>query len=1210
MLLEWDYEKMDKEACIFSEDNRKNAKLCDSEQLLVSLKNIVVKEYRHAVERQQGSITIDINMTMLDALPSPEQARETLTALAKLEQEIGGDINFTELMFALLPEEQEYFKGPGLYNVNASIKFANNEHGYIAHKLSVMKLMEVSELFPELDRVTENILLNIPQKERKQLLMAEMEETEFKPTEVQHGMLFKLELLGENRTKTTYLPIVPIALEMRTEPDTKIYYAILSDRQEFFTKEDYGLSPTGHLLEWIGEEGSATDYLQKSRADSMCQGWVDPKDIWVLTTPENEQKLQAVVFMPEQSYLAFPCASRRVQINAWMFNGFSYAQRRVTVEAIRWFGSQNVIWAPKMTEMRPFIPGVLNRLLREGFVCIVPKRNSMAFYWNKSALLAQVVPIEPTPPDAFILRVPLDTQGRVMEHKGLRIDAYGISHHGAYLFKASMPQKLSLEKEPNAIKLRIIPALVRSAVLRYFSQEEPDDFVIVCGEKPEDKEGYQGTFDAGVPLKNATEEVEAKLNQPIMCDLRVRGSVTQSLNKIFEFKVYRFKLLRHERTLLAYIAFKPRTSSLFSTISQYSEGFIRSKYGIKEVRELLWALLKRRKGNGSVYESMKCTQPCEAKNMCEVAYCNVLTGTCESVSLEGAICNKGKGICKNSMCEEITGEEQAGCEHVTCFSSECVKRFPTYPDCRCEERKLSGNECAAGSGICVDGACIPKSKVFPFEVELEAGYESAQNPDAGSELMRVKKGNPQVVDATSIVGQAKYRFNIPEQEIMLVHPLSIRVSVEISEPSTELMDKFGTNMFNVKCYPYEASEDRKRRTTVRENTIDIVKNAAYTCDVLPAYFTTIGASKSMRVLGKDVRLDEHARKIHVKLLLSFKPLLFEDTYLTPPKNRECENVDCSTEVKPCWIGKCYKGRCYYGPAEIGKPCGKGMYCNEEGQCVKEGQKKTPIGKDMFHIVYVPVGWPTGSPQQLFSRFAEASIEHFLTMAELQDCRENIRTYILDIDKVVEKCGGLEVKNVCMPEMERYWLSANTEECAIRLTGIPFNAPMRVVGITLHNLADWRCMKIGGYSITGSHVAIAAITEREETTAVAVSHELGHTFNFCEQYSRSLYRKSKIVHGCKNYYPGYVVGEPGTGFLEELIGKLFWPYKKCEYNKGTYVTNCPEVNMGIVDCYGRKIPHEGQMGRDVMGPAGGGRPRPFDCFELDVLKAAFRSLCEH
>ncbi len=129
------------------------------------------------------------------------------------------------------------------------------------------------------------------------------------------------------------------------------------------------------------------------------------------------------------------------------------------------------------------------------------------------------------------------------------------------------------------------------------------------------------------------------------------------------------------------------------------------------------------------------------------------------------------------------------------------------------------------------------------------------------------------------------------------------------------------------------------------------------------------------------------------------------------------------------------------------------------------------------------------------------------------------------------------------------------------------------------------------------------------SARVVSHELGHTFGFGEQYSSLAYTKQAGIYRLKNYYAGPLqlyenFSRFNASWLYNVYPRASKYYPVCLYNINNKKTNCPDRTQASgdysIDCSGRIISSSpfGEK-RSVMGPE---MPADFgfDCYEKKAI----------
>jgi hypothetical protein len=1190
ILLEWSSEAVG-DACAYSPDDNE-AYLCDEEQLFVFLANTLDADSMQAV----GS-TLDLNVLMLEPFPSPDKAR--LLAEHHKDEFSEDTLKKTIAVIDAIPHATAYFRAPGLYAM--SIAFgdggvsANPEQSV---SVSVHVLASADVVFRELKHLSKNPLVKMSSEQRRSLVSLTPEKRPLKLADALDGNLLHISLPSNNKSpviSVSYTPVLPVALTVEALAATQLYYGVLDAAQQFVSHTEYGKEKenlvTWHALGGQGEQVRVTrlsDVLKQDYVDERCDGWIDARDIWTVRFLSISSALVGTVFLPEHTVLAFPCATRDAHVQLRVFDGREFKEHSLNLKQGRWFGAGNVVDTGTLVLDNPFEETL--GMLKEGMLCLVVSEDGKDawFAWNPDFFLHHTLRERSS---LFVLEIPYDAERNVLEHEGLLVDFFGIGEQGSYLIKASIPQRVLPGTVSERVALTITPVKVHSRIKWYFGTSSPEDFIVECATSGTSSTSSQYT------------SVMLALNDPQSCDLKVRGRLYQRLNRVFEIKLYKVEDIESTNRLRLYLAFKPRLSSLLlkHMIPEYTAPFVSSVDELEELKaefleEPLIAL------SGSTVRSLyECEQQCVGTSECELAYCDSYTKRCVKHFLEGSYCNKKRGLCSQGSCVPLpsAGVDEK-CKAVQCISSECTRRYADPGDgCKCKEVRLNGNECDGGKGICDNGVCKPKKSYFnaahTFVVTLKAPYDR--------ESATLKQGRSLKIDASTIKGQGVYELAILSQKLSFPfqqsHSISLHVSIR--KVPSPLSLTLGISDAYLICY--EKSKGLPANPlTVPANKLVAKLDVPYACTAVVPY----NPSKRLHVMDVVlVNVFQENDVAKAKLMVSFPPLSLA---LTPPKVSDpCKDVTCPSDLSRCRLGSCYEGRCVYKSAPVGTKCGENSYCDAHGKCVKAEREpiSKPVKENNFLLIYVPIEWKY--EQELFKKIAERSASEFVEMAQLKTCKTKVRTYFLDKDVVKQRCK-LSIWD-CMSDKEATKLLKALENCTLNMLGVPVNGEnYRVIGMTSAPLLTISiekgpvagCHKAEGYGdFESKAVLLSALPKGKESPDTTV-HELGHTFRLCDQYSIIFYilEDNKLPGGCPNYYPGEI--------RDKRTGKVY-PYRKCPYNIGKLVTNCPEINLtrSFVDCHGRKVPVDGLVRRDVMGHGGLPTPRPFDCFEVDVIKSKLK-----
>ncbi len=276
--------------------------------------------------------------------------------------------------------------------------------------------------------------------------------------------------------------------------------------------------------------------------------------------------------------------------------------------------------------------------------------------------------------------------------------------------------------------------------------------------------------------------------------------------------------------------------------------------------------------------------------------------------------------------------------------------------------------------------------------------------------------------------------------------------------------------------------------------------------------------------------------------------------------------------------------------------------NDNAKILQEiGKRRDAFSK--YTIVVAPFG---SFDDAEFERIASSLVNFFSDVSQVK-CLDKIvvkPSELRDKGKRVEACRAmLELSaKECITVGDLKQMLVNAPQCLVATVGVPIEADTyRAVWVTPSKyvylayskpLSKDRCSKIKGVmkgdkccqSVKGLHVGKRFVLSAADP--VVFSHELGHTFSLCDQYSMVAYalQNARMPGGCRNYYPN------GETHCQEY---------------GELRTKCPERLGHKIDCLGRKIPVGSAIGRSIMGPRlADGTPQRFDCFEVDAIQGVW------
>lgn len=304
--------------------------------------------------------------------------------------------------------------------------------------------------------------------------------------------------------------------------------------------------------------------------------------------------------------------------------------------------------------------------------------------------------------------------------------------------------------------------------------------------------------------------------------------------------------------------------------------------------------------------------------------------------------------------------------------------------------------------------------------------------------------------------------------------------------------------------------------------------------------------------------------------------------------------------------------------------------------IKESKKSIYNKKVML---FVPIDFQH-SDNRKFKNKAKKYFDKFIEIAGLK--KLSGRKIVLVADDVLEygkvkPCDRLRTERAKytvvgyrkISDLRRFWrdLDACGKNYLRKKYGyLPRYSDYRIVALINTTSSFWYFAGINfgqvkGVSLFGKRGPKNSVISTDWGSSV--SHELGHTFGFAEQYSAKAYLSALSRHNyIKNYYPGSL--QKHFNLKKEGVPSLYkrgYPrgtdkYPTCSYNKGALKTNCPDwpkwLSSGAVDCLGRKLPRAGLMAkRSVMGPSSLSfdfvifrlqtQDYGFDCFEQSAIQ---------
>jgi hypothetical protein len=669
-------------------------------------------------------------------------------------------------------------------------------------------------------------------------------------------------------------------------------------------------------------------------------------------------------------------------------------------------------------------------------------------------------------------------------------------------------------------------------------------------------------------------------NDSYVCDIKVKGSTYQKLSRVFSFRVKAFELNQTEKKLLIYLAFSPKISRLFSPISQYGPSF-NSVEELEAFKQRLWAIPLSTSVGSPQYSFQECSKQCGQVEDCFVRYCDRFTLECKIAYLDQLPCENNTGVCVSGSCVPRGGGTiSRKCPDVQCISSECTTRYLDEDTCTCKETRLNGKQCDGGKGICDNGVCKPKDSYFAsatsVTITLEAPYENGT-------IKRSKVSKRLTV--SNVPGHDKYLFLLGELTVGTPPITRVKIIATALTVGQTVASQYNTPLYSLFCYEKSSSA----QLSSVEDEVVASKNVVYACDLSPWGATTERMRDVLDLVVKDIEVNGNT--VRATVTISFHPIVVQPK----PVTQTCSNVQCSDDLPNCRVASCYDGKCQYAPAPVGTPCGENSYCNAQGECVTQRVLSSTYAGGRFILVYMPLAWNDRDASESFNSLTDFITRYFVKRAGLSACRDKVDVVKLTQNSIKSRCASLTTipDNISWRDMPSF--IEKIESCAASLVGLPSNADnYRIVALTTRNdITIASSSNTVGFTDFGKK-AVFVTGARYRGAAVAVSHEIGHTFDMCEQYSAYTYKLQRNEYGCTNYYPGPV----------QLDSSSPPVYMKCSYNTGSFLTNCPEIRIpgSNVDCMGRRIPYGDDTARSLMGTTDAFIPRAFDCFELDAIKS--------
>jgi Tol biopolymer transport system component len=203
------------------------------------------------------------------------------------------------------------------------------------------------------------------------------------------------------------------------------------------------------------------------------------------------------------------------------------------------------------------------------------------------------------------------------------------------------------------------------------------------------------------------------------------------------------------------------------------------------------------------------------------------------------------------------------------------------------------------------------------------------------------------------------------------------------------------------------------------------------------------------------------------------------------------------------------------------------------------------GKPEYVIVVVPVMW--SGDLALFQEAAREETSHFINESQIE------RYAVVRVEIVTENLTGVSLSNPDLPEL-------------IQRHALPLASGDRYIGLTDGDLVLDGASSVVGWTRLGGSAIVAEIGY-----SITTAHELGHTYNLCDEYAYYYWSRQDnlLPSGCPNPYPD----------------------------------NCPRIPAPSVVCEGFPA-SDGSP--SIMGPAMGPHQR-FNDPSLIHLRAVFEQL---
>jgi len=282
------------------------------------------------------------------------------------------------------------------------------------------------------------------------------------------------------------------------------------------------------------------------------------------------------------------------------------------------------------------------------------------------------------------------------------------------------------------------------------------------------------------------------------------------------------------------------------------------------------------------------------------------------------------------------------------------------------------------------------------------------------------------------------------------------------------------------------------------------------------------------------------------------------------------------------------------------------------------------------ILFIPSDFDY-SESSSFMRLSREYFDDFLSRAGFGSnhgivfIADNIREYkdIPSCRRVRTSLASSKLLVEANREISNYLLFfKDSEECArdylrSKYGTVPVYSNYRVVtlidtekGVFYNSLfGGW---SVGGLANLGSRNALNRVFSIRKSATV--SHELGHTFGFGEQYGAVPYLKAYRTY-ITNYYPGPMQNYHNFSDYPRSAMSLYsrYPrgtkiYPKCFTEFPDNFTNCPEGTIGLlvavggIDCDGRYTAKNRTDTRSPMGSSSSRYKRVFDCYEQTAIQA--------